>query len=37
MPVDPTTADQLQAYFRHRQQARGHFTEPGDEDLGRAP
>ena len=36
MPVDPTTAEQLQAYLRHRQQARGHFTEPADEDLEKA-
>ena len=35
MPVHPTTAEQLQAYFRRRQ-ARGHFTQPGDEDLERA-
>jgi hypothetical protein len=36
MPVDPTTAEQLQAYFRRRQQARGHFTEPADEELEKA-
>jgi hypothetical protein len=36
MPVDPTTAEQLQAYFQRRQQARGHFTEPADEELEKA-
>lgn len=36
MPVDSTTAEQLQAYFRRRQQTRGHFTEPADEDLEKA-
>jgi hypothetical protein len=36
MPVDPTTAEQLEAYFRHRHQARGHFTEPLGEDLEKA-
>jgi hypothetical protein len=36
MPVDPTTAEQLQAYYRRRQQSRGHFTEPADEDLEKA-
>ena len=35
-PVDPTTAEQLQAFFRHRQEARGHFTEPASEDLKKA-
>ena len=36
MPVDPTTAEQLQAYFRHRQQPGGHLTEPTNEDLEKA-
>jgi hypothetical protein len=36
MPVDPTTAEQLHAYFRRRQQSPGHFTEPTDEDLEKA-
>ena len=36
MPVDPITAEQLQAYFRHRQQSPGHLTEPADEVLEKA-
>ncbi len=36
MPIDPTTAEQLQAYFRYRRQAGGHLTEPAGEDLEKA-
>ena len=36
MPVDPTTAEHLQAYFRHRQQAGGHLRQPANEDLQKA-
>jgi hypothetical protein len=36
MPLDPTTAEQLEAYFRRRHQARGHFTEPAEEELEKA-
>jgi hypothetical protein len=36
MPVDPATAEQLQVYFRHRQQAGGHLTAPANENLENA-
>jgi hypothetical protein len=36
MPLEPATAEQLERYFRERQQAPGHLTEPADEDLAKA-
>jgi hypothetical protein len=36
MPVDTTTGEQLQAYFRQRREARRHLMEPADENLEKA-
>jgi hypothetical protein len=36
MPIDPTSAEQVTAYFRRRQQDRGHLSEPAGEDLEKA-